>query len=251
MIDCENLTRRFDQITAVDNVSLEIAGGVCALLGPNGAGKSTLLKILTGLLPPDSGTVRLGGIDIFLRSQSNDPLRARSIIGVMPEDLGLFDSLTIAEHLDLCGPVYGLSANETRERSAQLLRLLGVSGSQAAFLDQCSHGMRKKTALALALLHNPRVVFLDEPFEGIDPLSSRTIRELLAAIAQRGVTVFFTSHILPVVDRLATRTLLIRSGQIVWDTANAPATRPLEEIYFEHFEASPTEELDWLRSSPC
>jgi ABC-2 type transport system ATP-binding protein len=245
MIDCENVTKRFDQITAVDGVSLRISGGVCALLGPNGAGKSTLLKVLTTLLSPDSGAVHIGGVDIF-----KDPLQARRIIGVMPEDLGLFDSLTIAEHLELSGPIYGLSARETRERSTQLLRLLGLSRSQETFLDQCSHGMRKKTSLALALLHNPKVIFLDEPFEGLDPMSSRTLRGLLAGIAQRGITVFFTSHILPVVDRLATRTLLIRRGKIVWDTATAPATRPLEEIYFDFFEPAPTEDLDWLRSLP-
>jgi len=245
MIECGNVSKRFGRLTAVDNVTLRISGGVCALLGPNGAGKSTLLKILTTLLSPDSGTVRIGGADIF-----KDPLQARRIMGVMPEDLGLFDSLTIAEHMELSGPIYGLSPRETRERAAQMLRVLGLSAAQETFLDQCSHGMRKKTALALALLHNPHVIFLDEPFEGIDPMASRTIRELLGAIARRGVTVFFTSHSLPIVEQLATRTLLIRRGKIVWDTAGAPATRPLEEIYFEFFEPSPTEELDWLQSSP-
>src|SRR5260221_13323027 len=124
MIDCESVTKRFDQVTAVEGVSLRISGGVCALLGPNGAGKSTLLKILTTLLSPDSGSVRVGGVDIF-----KDPLPARRIMGVMPEDLGLFDSLTIAEHLELSGPIYGLSPREPRERAAQLLRLRVRSAS--------------------------------------------------------------------------------------------------------------------------
>jgi len=243
MIHCANITKRFADLTAVNNVTLEIPEGVCALVGPNGAGKSTLLKILTTLLPPNSGEVRIANIDI-----QKDPLAVRRIIGVMPEDLGLFDSLSIAEHLELSGPIYGLSRSETRDRSAQLLRVLGLTRSQDAFLSGCSHGMRKKTSLALALLHNPRVVFLDEPFEGIDPTTADTIRDLLASIAKRGVTVFFTSHILRIVRSLATRTVMIRSGSVVWDSAATPDARPLEEVYSAFFEPSPTEEVDWLRS---
>src|SRR5712672_1053377 len=150
MIRCANITKRFSRLTAVNNVSLEIPKGICALLGPNGAGKSTLLKILTTLLSPDAGQVSIDNIDI-----QKDPLAVRRIIGVMPEDLGLFDSLSIAEHLELSGPIYGLSMAETRSRSEQLLRVLGLTRSQDTFLSSCSHGMRKKTSLALALLHNP------------------------------------------------------------------------------------------------
>src|SRR5258708_13964810 len=210
MIHCANITKRFANLTAVNNVTLEIPEGVCALVGPNGAGKSTLLKILTTLLPPNSGEVRIANIDI-----QKDPLAVRRIIGVMPEDLGLFDSLSIAEHLELSGPIYGLSRSETRDRSAQLLRVLGLTRSQDTFLSGCSHALRKKTSLALAPLPNPRLVFLDEPFEGIDPTTADTIRDLLASIAKRGVTVFFTSHILRIVRSLATRTVMIRTGSVV------------------------------------
>jgi ABC-2 type transport system ATP-binding protein len=243
MIRCANITKSFSHLTAVNNITLDIPRGVCALLGPNGAGKSTLLKILTTLLPPDQGEVFIDNLDI-----QKDPLAVRRIIGVMPEDLGLFDSLSIAEHLELSGPIYGLSAAETRSRSEQLLRVLGLTRSQSTFLSRCSHGMRKKTSLALALLHNPRVVFLDEPFEGIDPTTADTIRDLLAGVARRGVTVFFTSHILRIVQSLATRTVMIRSGSVVWDSAATPDVRPLDEIYSSFFEPSPTEDVDWLRS---
>lgn len=243
MIRCANITKRFSRLTAVNNVTLEIPQGICALLGPNGAGKSTLLKILTTLLSPDSGEVFINNIDI-----QEAPIEVRRIIGVMPEDLGLFDSLSIAEHLELSGPIYGLSMAETRDRSRQLLRVLGLTRSQDTFLSGASHGMRKKTSLALALLHNPRVVFLDEPFEGIDPTTADTIRDLLAGIARRGITVFFTSHILRIVQSLATRTVMIRSGSVVWDSAATPDSRPLEEVYSSFFEPSPTEDVDWLRS---
>lgn len=243
MIRCVNITKRFSNLTAVNNISLEIPNGVFALLGPNGAGKSTLLKILTTLLSPDEGQVSIDNIDI-----QKDPLAVRRIIGVMPEDLGLFDSLTIAEHLELSGPIYGLSLAETRDRSEQLLRVLGLTRSKDTFLSGCSHGMRKKTSLALALLHNPRVVFLDEPFEGIDPTTADTIRDLLAGIARRGITVFFTSHILRIVHSLATRTVIIRAGSVVWDSAATPDARPLEQVYSSFFEPLPTEDVDWLRS---
>lgn len=245
MIHCHEVTKSFEDLVAVDHVSFEVSSGICALLGPNGAGKSTLLKVLTGLLPPDSGEVRVAGLDVAKQS-----LQVRRIIGVVPEDLGLFDSLTVQEHLELTGPIYGLNASETRDRSDSLMRILGLDDARHTFLDQCSHGMRKKTALAVALLHNPRVLFLDEPFEGIDPVASKSIQELLKAVASRGITVFLTSHILSIVDRLATEMMMIRDGRIVWSSATQTVSRSLEEIYFELVEAAPLEELAWLRSSP-
>jgi ABC-2 type transport system ATP-binding protein len=243
MIHCRDVTKRFGDFVAVDHVSLDISSGISALIGPNGAGKSTLLKVLTGLLSPESGEVRIAGLDV-----ARQPLQVRRIIGVVPEEFGLFDSLTIKEHLELTGPIYGLSTQETRERAGALLRILGLADAQDTFLDQCSHGMKKKTALAVALLHNPRVLLLDEPFEGIDPVSARTISELLTTIAGRGITVFLTSHMLSIVDRLATELMMIRAGQIVWRSSTQADSRPLEELYFELVEAAPQEDLAWLRS---
>ncbi len=237
-----DLVKRFGEFVAVDRVSMEIDSGVCALLGPNGAGKSTLLKMLTGLLRPDSGDARICGLDA-------GSIEARKIIGVMPEDLGLFESLTVQEHLELSGPIYGISKQETRDRASSLLRVLKLDHARDVFIDQCSHGMKKKTSLAMALLHNPRVLFLDEPFEGIDPVSSAAIRDLLAKAAERGTLVFLTSHILSIVDRLATQTMMIRSGRIVWNSQSQTDSRPLEEIYFDLVEAPPSEDLPWLGPS--
>ncbi len=245
MIACKNVTKRFDRLVAVNDVTFQVQNGICALVGPNGAGKSTLLKILTGLLHPNAGEVRIAGLNI-----AGQPLEAKRMMGVVPEDLGLFDSLTVREHLELTGPVYGISQRETQERADSLLRVLGLHDAGDVFLDQCSHGMRKKTALAMAMLPNPKVLFLDEPFEGIDPVAARTIQELLLTISKRGITIFFTSHILSMVDRLATEVLMIRSGQIVWHSANQTVARSLEELYFEFIEASPSEDLSWLRSLP-
>ncbi len=236
---------RFGDFVAVDQASFEIpGGGICALLGPNGAGKSTLMKMLTGLLQPTSGEALVEGIEV-----RKNPLEVKRVVGILPETLGLFDALTVEEHLRLCGPIYGLSGKETRGRADQLLHALGLEHGRNTPAGQCSHGMRKKTALALALLHNPRVLFLDEPFEGIDPVTAHTIRELLLLLAQRGVTVFLTSHILPIVDRLAGWIIVIRGGRIVWQSAANELTGSLEDLYFDLVEPLRVADLPWLGSS--
>jgi ABC-2 type transport system ATP-binding protein len=245
MISCRDLTRRFGNFTAVDQVAFEVpAGSICALLGPNGAGKSTIMKMLTGLLAPSSGEATVQGFDA-----RKEALQIKRVAGILPETLGLFDALTVDEHLLLSGPVYGLSANETRARADQLLHALGLEDGRNTFADHCSHGMRKKTALALALLHNPRVLFLDEPFEGIDPVTAKTIRDLLLAISRRGVTVFLTSHILSIVDKLADSIIIIRGGKIVWQSSAASQPHSLEELYLSLVEPSKVNELPWLGSS--
>jgi ABC-2 type transport system ATP-binding protein len=244
MLHCRGVSKRFGEFVALDDISFDLPGGICALLGPNGAGKSTLLKILAGLLAPDAGEVRIAGCAI-----AKEPLRVKRMIGVLPEDLGVFDALTIEEHLELCGPVYGLSRAETQERTGDLLRILGLEKGRHTYLDQCSHGMRKKTALAMALLHNPRVLLLDEPFEGIDPVSSVTIRDLLISISRRGIAVFLTSHALAMIPQLATEVMMIRGGRIVFHSAAAALARPLDEIYFDLVESPQQEDLPWLRSA--
>ncbi len=229
----------------MDHVELEVpAGGIFAFLGPNGAGKSTVVKMLTGLLQPDAGEATVAGFRVAQQS-----LELRRTVGVLPENLGLFDALTVEEHLSLCGPIYGLGGRETRLRAEQLLRALQLEDGRDTFANQCSYGMRKKTALAMALLHNPRVLFLDEPFEGIDPITSKTIRDLLFTLSKRGVTIFLTSHILSIVERLATRIAVIVDGRIVWNSEASELPRSLEEHYLGLVEAPRVEELPWLGSS--
>ena len=244
MISCRNLTRRFGNFTAVDSLNLDVdEGAICAFLGPNGAGKSTTVKMLTGLLPPTSGTVEVCGLDVI-----HHALEVKRIIGVLPEDLGLFDDLTVEEHLLLTGSVYGIPKAETRTRVAQLLHALSLDHGRNTFASACSHGMRKKTAFAMALLPNPRVLFLDEPFEAIDPVTSKIMRDLLAAVARRGVTVFLTSHILSVVEQIASQVVMIRKGKIVWDSPPSELPQSLEQHYFDLVETPVVEELSWLGS---
>jgi ABC-2 type transport system ATP-binding protein len=250
MIACRGLTRDFGEFRAVDNVSFAVpAGSVCALLGPNGAGKSTIVKMLTGLLMPTAGDASVFGIDVEGESRSaNQSLYLRRICGVLPENLAVFDALTVDEHLALSGAVYGLPRDETRARSEQLLRVLRLDHGRHTLLAQCSYGMRKKTALALALLHNPRALFLDEPFEGIDPVTSQTIRNLLRGVAEKGMAVLLTSHILSLVDQVADRVMMVRQGKLVWNSPLSEVPGKLDELYFDLVEPMETETLNWLGS---
>lgn len=248
MISCSNLTRRFGSKTVVDSLSFDLPrGSICAFLGPNGAGKSTTVKMLTGVLRPTTGTATVAGLNV---NDGDEGLALKRRIGVLPERLGLFDHLSVEEHLHMSGPIYGLSREETRDRTDQLLRALGLEGGRHTYADRCSHGMRKKTALAMALLHNPEVLFLDEPFEGVEPVTAKTIHDLLITLSGRGVTVFFASHILSIAERIASHYILIRKGRIAWNTPAEALPSTLEAMYFGLVEAPTLEGLPWLGSQP-
>ncbi len=244
-IETKNLTRQFDTLVAVDNLNLQIPKGtIFGFLGPNGAGKSTTVKMLTGLLQPTTGEAFISGLSIL-----KSPVEVKKKIGVLPEDLALFDALTIWEHLIMCGPIYGLSRNETELRGEQLLKYLDLWQSRNAYVDQASSGMRKKCALGMALLHNPSVLFLDEPFEGIDPVSSRNIKDLLLLLAGRGATIFLTSHILEVVERLVESFAIIVDGQIVCSQTVAEtlkAGETIEDLFLKHVKRDDVEQLEWI-----
>jgi ABC-2 type transport system ATP-binding protein len=243
MISCRGLTKAFGEFQAVSGVSFEIrAGSISALLGPNGAGKSTLVRMLTGLLRASAGTAEICGL-------AADNPELKRVVGVLPESLALFDALTVGEHLDLTGAVYGLETSKIRSRTEQLLRVLRLEHGRDTFIHQCSYGMKKKTSLAMALLPNPRALFLDEPFEGLDPITAETICVQLRAIAQRGVTVLLTSHILSMVDRVADQVVMIRQGEVVLDSAIRDLPKSLEESYFERVETMTAEDLEWLGSA--
>jgi ABC-2 type transport system ATP-binding protein len=198
--------------------------------------------MLTGLMRPSAGTAQICELAL-------DNPELKRIVGVLPESLALFDALTVGEHLELTGAVYGLKTSDTRLRTEQLLRLLRLEHGRNTFVHQCSYGMKKKTSLAMALLPNPRALFLDEPFEGLDPITAETIRVQLRAIAQRGVTVLLTSHILSMVDRVADQVVMIRRGELVLDSAIRELPKSLEESYFERVETTTAEDLEWLGSA--
>ena len=212
-IETHGLTRLFDDFCAVDNVELRIQRGTFyGFLGPNGAGKSTTIKMLTGLLAPTRGRISLLGKDPLNPAEA---MEVKSQIGVVPEDLALFDNLTAREYLTFTGRMYLMPRETIRERIGELLALLKLEDNAKKLVLEFSHGMKKKLALAAALLPNPDLLFLDEPFEGVDAVTSRVIRDLLSGFVSRGSTVFLTSHILEIVEKLCTHVGIIAEGKLV------------------------------------
>jgi ABC-2 type transport system ATP-binding protein len=210
-VETQNLVRQFGDFTAVDKISLRVRRGqFFGFLGPNGAGKSTTIKMLTGLLKQTSGEIRVLGRDL-----SRQPLEVKRRIGVVPEDLNLFERLTGAEMLTFTGRMYGLQPQEIRERAGELLSLMELDEEPKKLVVEYSHGMKKKLSLACALIHRPEILFLDEPFEGIDAIASRTLKDLLSRLTARGLTVFLTSHVLEIVERLCTDIAIIHEGRLV------------------------------------
>jgi ABC-2 type transport system ATP-binding protein len=212
-IETRGLTRQFGDFTAVDNIDLRVESGTFyGFLGPNGAGKSTTIKMLTGLLAPSDGEILVLGRDMLDSKQSLD---AKRHMGVLAENLSLFDNLTAREYLTFIGRMYLLPRDTIRQRSEELLTLLGLAEEEKKLTLEYSHGMKKKLALAAALLPNPDLLFLDEPFEGVDAITSRVIRDLLSGYVARGSTVFLTSHVLEIVERLCTHVGIIVKGALV------------------------------------
>jgi ABC-2 type transport system ATP-binding protein len=247
-IETRQLTRFFDKFCAVDHVNLSVERGTFyGFLGPNGAGKSTTIKMLTGLLAASSGEILVLGKDMQDPKQA---LEAKRMIGVVPEDLALFDNLTGREHLTFIGRMYLLPQETIRKRIDELLHLLGLHNDEKKLTLEYSHGMKKKLALAATLLPNPDLLFLDEPFEGVDAVTSRVIRDMLAAYVERGSTVFLTSHVLDVVEKLCTHVGIISKGRLV-EQASLEDIRQgssLEQRFLEKVGADEevTQKLSWL-----
>jgi ABC-2 type transport system ATP-binding protein len=248
-VETRGLSRTFGSKRAVDGIDLHVPpGSFYGFLGPNGAGKSTTIKCLTGLLRPSAGEMRILELDPLV-----DPVEIKRRVGVVPEDLALFDRLTAGETLNFVGQVHGMPAATFKSRSTDLLALMDLTGAATTLVADFSHGMRKKLALAAALLPAPRLLFLDEPFEGIDAVASRQIKDLLHTFVARGGTVFLTSHILEIVERLSTHIGVIAEGRIVAEgriedvRAGAHGKGTLEELFIQLVGGErPMADLDWL-----
>jgi ABC-2 type transport system ATP-binding protein len=249
-IETVGLTRQFGNLCAVDTIDLRVERGTFyGFLGPNGAGKSTTIKMLTGLLAPTSGSMRLLGEDL------GDLERARAVkarVGVVPENLALFENLTAREYLTFIGRMYLLPAATVRARTEELLSMMDLAQEERKLALEYSHGMRKKLALAAALLPNPELLFLDEPFEGVDAVASRVLRDTLRRCVERGATVFLTSHVLEIVEKLCTHVGIIAQGKLVHQESMAAVREKgsLEERFlavvgadqFDH------QRLSWLEA---
>jgi len=207
----KGLTRSFGDFVAVQDVDLNVAPGqFFGFLGPNGAGKSTTIKMLTGLLAPTSGSIQILGLDAIA-----NPVEVKRQIGVVPEGLALFGRLTAAEYLRFVGRMYGLDRVTSAARTEELLRFMDLDTEPNKLVTDFSHGMQKKLALAAAVIHGPRILFLDEPFEGVDAIAAGTLKAMLQRMIARGATIFLTSHVLEIVERLCTHIAIIDRGHLI------------------------------------
>ncbi len=260
-VSTRRLTRRFGDFTAVDDLTFSVAQGqFFGFLGPNGAGKSTTIKMLTGLLEPTSGEIEILGQRFTASS-----LDLKRQIGVVPEGMALLNRLTGSEYLRFVGRMYGLDRETTNRRSGELLEFMNLANEPKKLIADYSHGMQKKLALAAAVIHGPKVLFLDEPFEGVDAIAAGTLKSMLQGMIHRGATIFLTSHVLEIVERLCSHVAIIHKGRLVangsleelragvatplGETGAAEEKLTLEEILLNVVGAGagePVQELSWL-----
>ena len=211
LIETQALVKRYGDKLAVNNVSLEVqAGEVFGFLGPNGAGKTTTIKMIVGLLQPSSGTVKVAGYDV-----QSQPLQAKAASGYVPDTPNLYAKLTARELLRFVGDLYDLDRQHMAQRTEELLRVLDLAEAADNTIDSYSHGMQQKTSLAAALMHDPKVLVLDEPTVGLDPKSARLIKDILRQMADRGSAVFLSTHILEIAERMCDRIGIINKGELV------------------------------------
>ncbi|HEY3705636.1 MAG TPA: ABC transporter ATP-binding protein [Terracidiphilus sp.] len=259
-IQTRGLTRQFGELTAVENVAFSVAPGqFFGFLGPNGAGKSTTIKMLTGLLEPSAGTIEILGQPFHASS-----LDLKRQIGVVPEGMALLGRLTATEYLSFVGRMYGLDHDTANRRAGELLEFMQLANEGRKLVTDFSHGMQKKLALAAAVIHGPKLLFLDEPFEGVDAIAAGMLKTMLQGMIQRGATIFLTTHVLEIVERLCSHVAIISRGQLVANGsleelrvgvastlpgAEADQKLTLEEIFLSIVGAGgtePTQELSWL-----
>ena len=251
-IETHELTRFFDDFCAVNQVDLRVERGTFyGFLGPNGAGKSTTIKMLTGLLAPSQGDVRLLGKNPL---DQKEAIEIKRQMGVVPEDLALFENLTAREQLTFVGRMFQLPRETIYQRIDELLNLLRLDVDDKKVVLEFSHGMKKKLALAAALLPNPDLLFLDEPFEGVDAITSRVIRDTLVSYVSRGSTVFLTSHVLDIVERLCTHVGIIAEGRLVEQNSLEELQQgsSLEDRFLEKVGSTQDahQRLSWLDGNP-
>jgi len=213
MIELENVTKKFGDFTAVDNINLKIKSGeFFGFLGPNGAGKTTTIKMITGLYSPTSGKIKICGIDI-----QQNPIEAKMNIGYIPDEPFLYDKLTGLEYLYFCGGLYKIDKNFLRDRIEELIETFELREWINKLTEEYSRGMRQRIAIASALLHNPKVIVIDEPIVGLDPQSALIVKKTLKEYSLKGASVFMSTHLLTIAEELCDRIAIIKNGKIIFE----------------------------------
>ena len=245
-IEIRDLRKLYGSKAAVDGLSLSVPrGSFFGFLGPNGAGKSTTIRMLTGLIPPTSGSIALLGMPM-----PDQELEIKKRIGLVPDESLLFDRLTGAEFLEFVGRMYGLARPVAQERAGELLGLFELADQRRKLIAEYSKGMRKRVAMAASLIHRPELFLMDEPFEGVDAVGARLMKDILLDQVRQGATIFLTSHVLEVVERLCDRVAIINEGKIVREGTMQElrsASETLEDVFVRVVGAERAfERLDWL-----
>jgi ABC-2 type transport system ATP-binding protein len=260
-IQTHGLTRRFGELTAVEDVSMSVSPGqFFGFLGPNGAGKSTTIKMLTGLLEPSAG-----GIEILGKPFGPGSLDLKRQIGVVPEGMALLGRLTAREYLRFVGRMYGLDREIANQRTEELLEFMQLAGEHKKLITDFSHGMQKKLAMAAAVIHGPKVLFLDEPFEGVDAIAAGMLKAMLQRMIGRGATIFLTTHVLEIAERLCSHVAIISKGRLVANgsieelragvASNLPGAEQVQRLTLEEIflsivggegQQETAQELSWL-----
>ncbi len=246
-IAVRDLRKVYGAKAAVDGLTLSVPRGCFfGFLGQNGAGKSTTIRMLTGLIPPTSGSIEILGLSM----QPNHANEIKSRIGLVPDESLLFDRLTAAEFLEFAGRMYGLERSLAAERARELLALFELDEDRRKLIADFSKGMRKRTAMAAALIHRPELFLMDEPFEGVDVVGARLMKDILIGQVRRGATIFLTSHVLDVVERLCDRVAIIHDGKILLDGAMdglRTGAETLEDVFVRVVGGGRSfERLEWL-----
>jgi ABC-2 type transport system ATP-binding protein len=232
MIKTINLTKRFGRLTAVDNLNLEVKSGeIFGFLGPNGAGKTTTFKLIVGLLQPTSGTVTIGGHDIL-----KDPIKAKSIVGFIPDQPFIYPKLSGTEYLRFICGLYGLDHQDGEQRIPELLELFELSEWGSELVESYSHGMRQRLVMASALIHKPRVIVIDEPMVGLDPRGARMVKEIFREMSREGVSIFLSTHTLEVAEQMSDRIGIIQEGRLI-AVGTMPELRQLSGVEGKHLES--------------
>ena len=231
MLNIQNLTKRYGSKTAVDNLSLSIeAGEICAFIGHNGAGKTTTLKACCGLLTPDSGEITVDGMSI-----REKPIDCKRVMAYIPDNPDMYEFLTGYEYLNFVADVYGVTKEDREKRIAELGALLGITDALGRAISECSHGMKQKIAIISALIHKPKLILMDEPFVGLDPVASHQLKNLMAEHCANGGAIFFSTHVLEVAEKLCNKVAIIKNGKLVASGAMdvVRGDSSLEEIFLE------------------
>lgn len=231
MLNIQNYTKRFGDKIAVDDLSLHIAAGeICAFIGHNGAGKTTTLKACCGLLKPDGGTITVNGIDI-----QKDPIACKKIMAYIPDNPDLYEFLTGCEYLNFVADMYGVSEADRKARMEALAERLDIKNALPNLISECSHGMKQKIAVIGALIHEPKLILMDEPFVGLDPKAAFDLKTVMRELCAEGGAIFFSTHVLDVAQKLCDKVAIIRNGKLVADgtTDEVCGNESLEDVFLE------------------